>query len=91
MKAAVFHGPRDVRVEDFEMPNAGLGDVLIRVRASGICGSDLQAYRRGRILGLGVPHGSGEIMGHEFPLHRAREAYETQLRADESIKVLIKS
>ena len=45
------------------MPNVGLGDVLIRVRASGICGSDLHAYWRGRIEGLSGPHGSGQIMG----------------------------
>lgn len=66
MKAAVLHGARDVRFEEAETPTLDSGDVLIRVRASGICGSDLHAYRQGPIDGLGASSGSGQIMGHEF-------------------------
>ena len=66
MKAAVLYGARDVRTEDVEMPRVDSGDVLIRVRACGICGSDLSGYRQGLIDGLGASSGSGQIIGHEF-------------------------
>ena len=45
MKAAVFHGPRDIRFEEVEKPTLEEGEVLVRVRACGICGSDLHTYR----------------------------------------------
>lgn len=67
MKAAVFHGPRDVRVEEVPAPIMLDGDVLIRVRACGICGSDLHTYKHGLFLDLGVPVDSGgRILGHEY-------------------------
>jgi 2-desacetyl-2-hydroxyethyl bacteriochlorophyllide A dehydrogenase len=66
MKAAVFHGPRDVTVEEVETPKLLPGDVLIRIRACGICGSDLHTYRHGLFPELGAPVGSGRILGHEF-------------------------
>jgi len=66
MKAAVFYGPRDVRVEEVETPTLLAGDVLIRIRACGICGSDLHTYKHGLFLELGAPVNSGRILGHEF-------------------------
>lgn len=45
MKAAVFYGGPDVRVEERVTPEPGPGEVLVRVRAAGICGSDLHGYR----------------------------------------------
>jgi len=72
MKAAVFYGARDLRIEEVETPRLDSGDVLIRVRACGICGSDLHAYRQGLVDELGAPSGSGCIMGHEFTGEIAR-------------------
>lgn len=66
MKAAVFHGPRDIRVEEVPAPAMLDGDVLIRIRACGICGSDLHTYKHGLFLDLGVPINSGRVLGHEF-------------------------
>ncbi len=66
MKAAVFHGPGDVRFEDVPSPVLGDGEALLKVRACGICGSDLHTYRHGLFLQLGRPVGSGRILGHEF-------------------------
>jgi len=66
MKAAVFHGPRDVRFEEVEKPTLKEGELLLKVRACGICGSDLHTYRHGMFLQLGRPIDSGRIMGHEF-------------------------
>lgn len=67
MKAAVFHGPRDIRFEEIEKPTLEEGEVLVRVRACGICGSDLHTYRHGMFEEfLGLPIGTGCILGHEF-------------------------
>lgn len=44
MKAAVYYGPGDVRVEDLEAPRPGPGEVLLRLLACGICGSDLMDW-----------------------------------------------
>lgn len=66
MKAAVFHGPRDVRFAEIPRPELEVGEALIRVRACGICGSDLHTYRHGMFLGLGLPVEGGRLLGHEF-------------------------
>jgi 2-desacetyl-2-hydroxyethyl bacteriochlorophyllide A dehydrogenase len=67
MKAAVFHGPRDIRFEEIEKPTLEEGEVLMRVRACGICGSDLHTYRHGMFEEvLGLPVETGRVLGHEF-------------------------
>ena len=45
MKAAVFLGDRQVALKDVEEPIPGFGEVVVAVRASGMCGSDLKYYR----------------------------------------------
>jgi len=47
MKAAIYHGIRDIRVEEVHEPKPGPGEVKIRVKYCGICGSDLHEYRHG--------------------------------------------
>ena len=47
MRAARFHGNRDVRVEDVPIPQAGPGECLVEVEWCGICGSDLHEYAAG--------------------------------------------
>jgi L-iditol 2-dehydrogenase len=49
MKALVLHKKRDLRVEDRPKPAPGPGQVLVRVRAVGLCGSDVHYYTHGRI------------------------------------------
>lgn len=61
MLAAVFYGPRDIRLEDVEEPHAGNGELIIRVLASNMCGTDLKTYIRGHPL-MKAPM----IIGHEF-------------------------
>lgn len=46
MKTAVYHRNDDVRVEDRPRPEIGPGEILMRVRASGICGSDVMEWYR---------------------------------------------
>ena len=60
MKAAVFRGIGDVRIEDVPEPEAGPEDVVVEVSMCGICGTDLHTYVHGRLVE------SGQVMGHEF-------------------------
>jgi threonine dehydrogenase-like Zn-dependent dehydrogenase len=61
MKAAVWHGVEDVRSETVAVPELGPRDVLLAIKAVGICGSDLHVYRKGMYDAT-----PGQIMGHEF-------------------------
>ncbi len=47
MKAAVFFGPNDIRVVDWPKPELEAGDVLIKVLAASICGTDLRIFHGG--------------------------------------------
>jgi L-iditol 2-dehydrogenase len=65
MLAARLHGPRDLRVERVPRPGPpGPGQALIRVRATGICGSDLHSYQDARIGD--TPIQGPLILGHEL-------------------------
>ena len=44
MKAAVLYGNEDIRYDDYPTPEAGAGEVRVKVLASGICGSDIHVY-----------------------------------------------
>jgi L-iditol 2-dehydrogenase len=52
MKAAVYHGPHDIRVEDVPMPELAEDELLVRIKACSICGSDLHMYRLGMFEAL---------------------------------------
>lgn len=47
MRAAVFHGPGELRIEDVPDPTPGPGEIVVDVRAAATCGTDLKSYRRG--------------------------------------------
>src|SRR5271163_3095555 len=47
MKAAVLYGKEDLRVERVAVPQAGPGELIVRVGAALTCGTDLKVYRRG--------------------------------------------
>jgi len=65
MPAVRLHGPRDLRIERVPRPGRpGRGRVLLRVRTTGICGSDLHSYLDARIGD--TPIGEPLILGHEF-------------------------
>ncbi len=62
MRALIYHGTRDVRVETVSDPALqDPQDILLRVTATAICGSDLHLFR-GKVPGLK----DGDILGHEF-------------------------
>ena len=48
MRLLKIYGPGDVRLDSYERPNAGPKDVVVRMKACGICGSDLSEYRSQR-------------------------------------------
>lgn len=72
MKAAVYHASGDVRVEQKEVPTPALGEVLLKVLRSGMCGTDASEYKSGpKIFPTLTRHAaSGHlgpmILGHEF-------------------------
>jgi (R,R)-butanediol dehydrogenase / meso-butanediol dehydrogenase / diacetyl reductase len=67
MRAAVYHGPRDVRVEKVRVPDPGPGEVLVKVGTVGICGSDAAEYARPRLIRT-REDGAADVvvLGHEF-------------------------
>lgn len=60
MRAAVLHNPGELAVENVKIPTPGENDVLVKVKACGVCGSDVP-----RILETGTYH-FPTIPGHEF-------------------------
>ncbi len=61
MKAAVVHGADDIRLEEVPLPTPEPGDIVVRVRASGICATDVKT-----LLGQGLPKELPTILGHEI-------------------------
>ena len=60
MKAAVFYEPEQIQLEDVPDPSAGDDEVVVRVRACGFCGSDIEYYY-GKSP-LGTPDGKGPLV-----------------------------
>lgn len=58
MRAAVYRNNRDVRIEEMPIPTIGPGEMLVRVMASGICGSDVMEWYRIKKAPL--------VLGHEI-------------------------
>ena len=58
MRVAMYYSNRDVRLEEMSMPQIGRGELLVRVEASGICGSDVLEWYRRDIVPL--------VLGHEI-------------------------
>ncbi len=67
MKAAVYYGPGDIRIETVDVPKLHPDWVLLKVRASGICGSDLHLYRQKTSIKIESELGKGKyVPGHEL-------------------------
>jgi L-iditol 2-dehydrogenase len=58
MRAAVYRGVNDVRLEEVPVPEIGAGEILVRVHTCGICGTDLKKIASGS-------HSAPRIFGHE--------------------------
>jgi len=60
MRAAMLHGPRELRVEPRELLAPAAGEVVVRVAASGLCGTDYRIWSGDRPVAYPL------VMGHEF-------------------------
>lgn len=65
MKGVVLPGERRLEFREFPVPEPGHGQVLLRMKASAICGSDLRAIYRPKDQGTGPEAYRGVIAGHE--------------------------
>ena len=75
MKAAVFYGKHDLRIENIEKPVPKAGEVVIRVKACGICGTDVHIFNG--------DEGAAKLRAERFSVMSFRElskASETALR-----------
>lgn len=61
MKGLVYTAPEQLKIQEVPKPEPGKGEVLVKIRACGICGSDVHGY-----LGLTGRRTPPMIMGHEF-------------------------
>ncbi len=59
MKAAVYRGENDLRVEEVPVPEVGPGEMLVRVDACGVCGTDIKKIQKGLLPGP-------RVFGHEI-------------------------
>lgn len=72
MKAAVWYGKEDIRIEDVQAPEVAPGQIGVKIKACGICGSDLHEFYSGPFIIPARPHpltgksGGPIILGHEF-------------------------
>ena len=82
MKAAVYHGPGDLVIEQIPKPEAMPGGALLEVSYCGLCGTDIKTYRRGhhmftppcvlghevvgRIVEMEDPHASVSVKEGDF-------------------------
>src|SRR4030042_1507165 len=61
MKAAVIHGPKEVKLETVADPSIRSDEILLKVKTCGICGSDIHTYKTGV-----MSPSPNRILGHEF-------------------------
>ncbi len=50
MKAALWYGPGDIRIEEVSLPSPGPGEVLVKIEAALTCGTDFKTFRRGHAM-----------------------------------------
>ncbi|MBT2678702.1 zinc-dependent dehydrogenase [Bacillus sp. ISL-35] len=62
MKAAVFHGPNELRLEEVKKPVIGEEEVLVKVNVSAVCGTDVRIFEGKKTKGVRTP----SIIGHEL-------------------------
>ena len=85
MEALVIHAPGDLRVEPIDTPEVGPGQLRVRVRCGGICGSDLHYYQHG---GFGtVRIQEPMVLGHEVAGVVAEAGPQTPFTAGERVAI----
>ena len=62
MKKAVLHAPHDMRIEEVPLPTLEPGDVLVKVTAALLCGTDVRIFTGAKTRNVSLP----STLGHEF-------------------------
>ncbi|MGG1573450.1 zinc-dependent dehydrogenase [Fictibacillus sp. NRS-1165] len=62
MKAAVFHGPNELKLQEVRKPEINEDEVLVKVNASAVCGTDVRIFEGKKTKGVRIP----SIIGHEL-------------------------
>ncbi|WP_342043179.1 alcohol dehydrogenase catalytic domain-containing protein [Bacillus sp. OTU2372] len=62
MRAAVFHGPNELKLEEVKKPEINEHEVLVRVNASAVCGTDVRIFEGKKTKGVRTP----SVIGHEL-------------------------
>ena len=63
MKAAFFYSPNLIKIEETKIPDIHENDLLVKVHAAAVCGTDLRIYKSGHFK---IPQGSRRVLGHEI-------------------------
>lgn len=63
MKAAYYYGVGDIRIEDVDIPKINDEEILVKVKACAVCGTDLRIYKFGHFK---IPQGAKRVLGHEI-------------------------
>src|SRR2546423_360084 len=62
MKAVLYYGPQQIRLERTHIPQINDHEVLVRIEVALTCGTDIKTYHRGHMMIQEIPSG----FGHEF-------------------------
>ena len=79
MKAARWHGKKDVRIEEVEVPKVQPHQVKVAVKFTGICGTDLHEYLDGPIF---IPTEEHVYSGQKAPVTLGHDLLEKLLRLE---------
>jgi threonine dehydrogenase-like Zn-dependent dehydrogenase len=63
VKAAYYYEPGVIQVEEVDIPEIKENEMLLRIRAASICGTDMRIFKHGHFK---IPSGERRVLGHEF-------------------------
>ena len=81
MKAAVFYAPSDIRIEERSIPTIDGKEILVKVKAAAICGTDLRIYKGTKKIK------TPRIIGHEFAGDIEKAGDGTEFRIGDRVTV----
>ena len=88
MKVGVYHNNNDIRIKDVETPKISEGEILVKVMASGICGTDVMEWYRRTKAPLVLGH---EVAGDVVETGEGVEKFKIGDRVIRPGKVVISS
>ncbi len=83
MKAGLLRAPNSLVLEDVPDPERGPGDIILKVRAATVCGTDIRIFRGRKTAGVRYP----SVIGHEFAGEIAEAPEGSPLRAGQRVCV----